>query len=384
MRFTHAAAPTFALLLLGCSANDDAATTAPIGSADAGAIADGSTGDATPGPSPTDAGPPAPETVGVFVASGHAGRTIVSCDDGKTWRFDQSLDPNLRCFADAASDCDHHPGAARGLTYGNGWFFRTNGWGKPGAVSRSRNGIAWEPVTKDTTFGGVVFQNNIVVLGARTPQVSTNDGVTFTPGPDGAIQGWNVRRASVAGGLFWLLGDDGSDVSHSADGKSWTAVKNMPVDCGKMQGGGGFASIGATIVLAGETNVVCRSTDGGTTWTQGTFPGGAVASSPLLVTNGEFRTWGGGKMLTSKDGATWTATALTKPVPLGVVAQSAGGTYVSVRGGWQTWYEKQEFYRSTDGITWTTLPATDAPGGHPIGWMTWGRVPAELACVASK
>ena len=73
--------------------------------------------------------PPA-GTVPMFVAQGQAGRTIISCDDGRTWVADRSDEAWGYC---SDHDCDHGPGAGHGIT-----------WGAPGALKRSRDGVTWE------------------------------------------------------------------------------------------------------------------------------------------------------------------------------------------------------------------------------------------------
>ncbi len=34
------------------------------------------------------------------------------------------------------------------------------------------------------------------------------------------------------------------------------------------------------------------------------------------------------------------------------VAISDAGTFVAIKNEWQQWYDKQEFYRSRDGVSW--------------------------------
>jgi hypothetical protein len=68
---------------------------------------------------------------------------------------------------------------------------------------------------------------------------------------------------------------------------------------------------------------------------------------------------------------------------VGAVAYSpVTGTFVAVRGGWQVWYDQQEFYRSSDGVTWTTLDPSVAPGGHPLRFISFGYGKPSAACPA--
>ena len=103
----------------------------------------------------------------MFVAQGDVGRTAVSYDDGYSWIGDESDDAAVVCFTDG-TDCDHHSGAARGLAFGDGWFLATFGWGTPGGIRRSADGIAWEPVLTGTTFGGIAYRGSIVRMGGES------------------------------------------------------------------------------------------------------------------------------------------------------------------------------------------------------------------------
>jgi hypothetical protein len=95
----------------------------------------------------------------------------------------------------------------------------------------------------------------------------------------------------------------------------------------------------------------------------------------------------------SPDGAAWTAkptevrkknpdgTTQTSPGPhLGAVDRSDKGTFVAVNGGWQQYYEKQRFYRSSDGITWDELPAGSFVGSHPVQFITHGLGEKSAVC----
>lgn len=333
--------------------------------------------------------------VGVFVAQGYAGRVSVSCDDGRTWQHDREdaltdemgmpLPEVERCFDGV--DCDHHPGRAKGIVFHHGWFVRTNGWGPPGGVRRSRNGIAWEEVLEGTTFGGIAtssdgWSEGEVVLGARTPRVSTNDAVAFTDSTNEAISGWNVRRAGFADGHFVIVGNDGNEVGVSSDGVSWTTPTSIDASCGGgIQNEGGIAGMGDAMVIVGGNGTVCRSTDDGATWTTHALPDDITpSSSDVIGTGSELFVWGGGNLLRSSDGATWTATPTEPRITVGAVARSADGTFVAVRGGWNTWNDEQRFYRSTDGVRWEELALEAARRSHPIGWIAWGEIDASIAC----
>jgi hypothetical protein len=295
------------------------------------------------------------------------------------------LPPIERCFDGV--DCDHHPGRAKGIVFHHGWFVRTNGWGPPGAVRRSRNGITWEETLEGTTFGGIATSSDgasdgVVLVGARTPRRSVDDATSFVDSENEAIAGWNVRRAGHAAGHFVIVGNDGTEVGVSTDGVRWTAPSTIDASCGGgIQNDGGIAGIGDAMVIVGGNGTVCRSTDGGATWTTHALPGGATpSSSDVISTGSELLVWAGGEVLRSSDGASWTSTPTEPRITVGAVARSPSGTFVAVRGGWNTWNDEQRFYRSTDGVRWEELPLEAARRSHPIGWIAWGEIDASIAC----
>jgi hypothetical protein len=105
-----------------------------------------------------NSGQPPPGSVPIFVALGHVGRTLVSCDDGRTWTLDRDEDPDNRisCKSD---DCDHNPFSAKDFSFDAGWFITSLGWGNPSTVRRSRDGFHWETVA--TSREGADFDNVI-------------------------------------------------------------------------------------------------------------------------------------------------------------------------------------------------------------------------------
>lgn len=373
------------LLALACGDDDGGTTDDPT--------IDGSVPSGDLGSDPIDGGPRPdgfapgdpdlgsdPEGVPMFVAQGHMGRVTISCDDGRSWTHDSSLDDSVRCFTDGF-DCDHHPGAGKGLTWSprnGGRFFATFGWGPAGSVQRSDDGVSWDPRTEETTFGGMSYGNGVVVAGARNARISTDEGETFGEGIDTGLDVWNVRRAGFAGGVHVLAGSDSgdNDIVHSADGESWSRPSTLPAACGgSIQTSGGIVDVGGRIVIVGGDGTACTSTDGGDTFTETSI--GADTGSHAVSTGDEVLVWSRGQVHRSSNGTDWTSEATTPgDLRLGPVAVSDDGTFVGVRGGWQVWYEDQEFYRSEDGVTWETLDAGSFTGSHPIRDIHFGRVAA--------
>ncbi len=326
----------------------------------------------------------APEGTAMFVAQGHLGRTTLSCDGGHSWVADQSNDDAARCWEPPNSlpDCDHDPGAGRGIAHGEGWFVATYGWGPPGGVERSRDGVTWETVISGTTFGGVAHDGaSTFVAAGNTPQRSTDGGATWTELPYAGLS-YPIRRFGYVphDGGRWIIvadGNGGREIAVSSDaGDSWT-FPEIPAGCGAaVQTDGGIAYGNGVIVIVGGDGVACRSTDGGDSWTTTSFAGSI--SSHLLWTGSQFVVWSPGQLHASSDGESWTSTDITPALTIGPAAVSDDGVFVAVRGGWQVWYEDQAFYRSEDGISWEVLAPGSFAGSHPIRDIAFGHV--DAAC----
>jgi hypothetical protein len=324
--------------------------------------------------------------VPMFVAQGHVGRTTISCDGGKTWVANRSDDDAARCFENGF-DCDHTPGAANGVTWGDGWFYATFGWGQPGSVRRSHDGVTWDKVVNDTTFGGMAFGNGKVLAGSRKPRLSADAGATWTELAEVPLDIWNVREVAFAPfdtGRFVLVGNDGETrriAISSDDGQSWK-LPTVPADCDVSFYRAGGIAYGNGVLLVTDGGVhVCRSVDGGATWKTGDL-GGAIESQ-LLWTGKEFMGWGGGSVRRSADGVSWTSQPISPNLNIGPTAVSDDGAFVAVRGGWSTWYDAQKLYRSDDGVTWQELSAGSFVGSHPITAMTFGWALPSAACGGS-
>ncbi|MEZ4439763.1 MAG: hypothetical protein R3B72_11780 [Polyangiaceae bacterium] len=320
-----------------------------------------------------------PTGLPMFVAQGHFARTTLSCDDGDTWVANQSSDDTARCWSNNNQpDCDHAPDSARGIAYGEGWFVATFGWGPPGQIRRSRNGVDWEPVTSDTTFAGVAYGDGVFLAGANVPRRSTDGAATWTE--LGYVVDQNVRRTAYVaegGGLF-VMATDGPLLLTSDAGDNWWEPSQLPAGCGQnIMFSGGIVSGNGVIVVLGGDGLACRSTDGGQTFTSTTVA--SNIGSDLIFTGSEFMAWSYGERHTSSDGASWTTTP-SDAIDVGPVARSDDGTLVAVNGGWQVWYEQQRFFKSSDGLTWTALDGAAYVGSHPIFDVVFGYGEGSSAC----
>ncbi len=364
------------------------------GEGDAGTGDDGGTSDRDAG-TPLDAG-----QVLAFIAQGHLARTTVSCDLGRTWVANRDEAPaNARCWqrppGGTEIECDHQPTTARGIGFGRAHVIAHFGWGPPGTVRRSRDGVTWETVQSGKTYAGAVNVDGRVLLASATPSITDDDGDSFREVPFIGGLG-TVRRGGggdLDGSVFLLSGDDGVAVNRMGGLEGWQ-VRNPPAACRSGLTQGGIAVGNGVIVIAGGSGV-CVSRDRGDTF-QVVNAGGSVGST-LVWTGTHFvflgQAQGGGRArFQSSDGETWTATPTTvqrtladggmsvQPGPPVAVMGYGGGTFVGVNDEWQRWYEQQAFFRSEDGITWEALPPTAFTGSHPITHFAFGPIDRGAAC----
>ncbi|MEZ4447412.1 MAG: hypothetical protein R3B72_50515 [Polyangiaceae bacterium] len=188
-----------------------------------GAVAIGG-GGAGEGGSSAGGGAPAGK-VPMFVAQGSVGRTMISCDEGKTWVADHAWDVDgdpmvcgstepARCYESTCTYqvdgqcveqpcCDHSADVAKGVVNGAGRFVATWGWGMPGEVRTSDDAVGWTPTLPGDTFGGIAYGGGRFVVASRTPHWS-EDGLTWHAGgeadfknADGSTM-WSVRRFAYA------------------------------------------------------------------------------------------------------------------------------------------------------------------------------------------
>jgi hypothetical protein len=355
--------------------------------------------------SQTDAGPGradasvAAETsnglVGAFVAIGHAGRTTLSCDDGKTWIANRSDDDGLRCFDSPATDCDHNGKAGRGISAAGGFLIANFGWGAPGNIRRSEDGVTWTEVNQGTNFGSMVFGQGKLFAASGTGRISSDWGMTWQ---NAGTFDTSSRRGGFGGtgaGVFLVVGD--GTVHISPDAQAWQ-LSSAPASCARdIQWAGGIASNGQSIVLLNGDGASCRTTDNGQTWTTTSLPG--TISGRLLWNGTHYISWGSStsseaRVFRSSDGATWQSepTTVTRtqggsgtsngpPIgPVAFAANGSGGTYVAANDGWQQWYDKQRFYRSVDGIRWDELPAGTYAPSHPMTHIISANIKKSALC----
>ncbi len=301
----------------------------------------------------------------VLIAQGHVGRTLLSCDDGASWVLDRSDDPDVRC--EGGFDCDHHVGSATGIAASGGAVVMSSGWGTPGRVRRTLDGVTWDVVLDlEFPFASIASGPAGLMGAAPRPWLSTDSGGSWGEVPDVYLA--PPLRQSIhlpLGDGRYLLTSEGNGLRvflTDDAGQSFQEASPLPSGCMAIS----FAYGNGTVAMQEVNGGVCLSSDGGVTWSVASV-GEGVGFRTLDFVGGRFVVIGesnGQRVLhESPDAQTWTATPTNLPgatwnLVLGHNADS--GTLVAVSGS----YEEQRFFRSEDGLDWTETPA--APGGHPI------------------
>jgi len=377
--------------LPNCSGSDEAkapVTPVPAINADAGPSpavnAEGGTTNDRPDGSTPPPPPPPPPKASVLVAAGHMARTVMSCDGGLTWINDQSQDDDARCWIQGPSyvECDHTPYSSPngGLTYGDGWFYAAFGWGYAGSVRRSSDGKNWETVKTGGWGGGVAYaKQSLFVLWEGSWSTSPDRGTTWNLLTDSPRDNFDHASPRTVGDTIIVMGR-AAGAQQSAVSSDGGLTWSTPTGLGATDGHS-FASGNGVLVSAGSDGTSARSVDGGATWTTETVIDGGNWATNMLFDGTTFVALGDGKKWSSPDGVTWSSV----PFKIDGVAPVAwwGGTaaydpvaksYVAILTEWNNYYDKQRAYRSTDGVTWTTLDATAFKGGHPLRTIVHGEI----------
>ena len=327
----------------------------------------------------------------VFVAAGHMGRTMMSCDGGLTWIHDRSDRDEARCWVSGDPnyvECDHTPysSPAGGLVYGDGRFYSASGWGFDGSVRRTTDGASWDTVKTGGWGGGVAYaKHTLLVVWEGAWSTSTDSGSTWNPVPSTDSNGFDHALPRGVGDRFFVIGRDGgaATLALSSDGGgSWT----RPSGLGRSNGVSLVEGNGV-VVGTGETGMVARSVNGGQTWSsKQVLPAAAGWATRLVFDGSAFVALSGGSRWTSTDGEAWTSTPFTIDGAAAPPWWSAAfavdpetRTFVAVLSVWGNYYDKQRAYRSADGIAWTTLDDQHFKGGHPLSQIVSGRLDAP-AC----
>lgn len=308
-------------------------------------------------PDVTDAPPPPPPAEGsvpLVLGVGTGFETMLSCDGGQSWINGRAV-PGGMCVDDG--DCSHDPGRAMGLTYSNGWFIVPYGNDpeREQQVRRTRDGVNWEQVL-DRGANGAAAGNGRVVLASNPPTYSDDDGETWTTGDsfESTPPALNTRAITYIpydGGRFLMyLESNAMDMVVSRDGETFISTGQFPQNCrvSDMTYGGGVV-----IIANHAQQTLCRSDDGGETWTtsQLTPAGGGdpVIVPGIFWTGTEFIAFGAGSSFSSPDGLDWAPVTVTSPTFIvGGHTRTDEGTFVGEGNS-------NGILTSPDALTWTLV-----------------------------
>lgn len=330
--------------------------------------------------------------VPVFLAQGHLGRTVISCDDGKTWVHDRSDSDGGLCWVSGPDfvECDHQPTSAAGSDSGDGWLFTSFGHGYNGTVRASRDGVTFAIINQNSWGSGLSYVDGFLLWAAGQWPGSTDFGKTWV-NTSSAIPGGSFDTRVIArfGRNLAVSGDPAAGMFSRDGGKSWFLVtlndgvqwaRNVKV----AEGNGRLVTLSSR--RDSNNDLVAYqafSIDEGKTWhgkAAYTGPDDGYDWQGLFFSDGQFVTFAKGYKMTSADGETWVSTPVSNGgATRGPIARGPTGTFVSIPNNWGGYYDKQHAYRSTDGITWAQLSGEAFQGGHPIGVIISGTLPAS-AC----
>lgn len=346
-----------------------------------------SSGEALP---PTSTPVPQGKTT-VFFANGHMGRTVISCDDGRTWIRDRSADDNARCWTNGDPnyvECDHSVYAGRGVdASSDGYFYINNGWGYNGEARRTRDNVTFETVRTGGWGGGIAsFGSDLFLLWGAWP-TSTNGGATWTSRTDGIDYSYDHPDLVRIGERLFVKDRAGKLILSLDHGRTWlqtTGLGSFPINAIASNGGSQFVAIGQ----AGTPTVPysAKSNDGGITWTTTVVANADLQNSwlsSLAYDGSTYISWINGKAVKSTDGVTWVSQNFTYPNGGStsgnlVRFNPATHTFVTIDATWGSWYGSQSAYRSADGIAWTKLSSAAFKGGHPMNQITVGEIDKSL------
>ncbi len=344
-------------LMMGCDGDSEAGSGGAGASATTSGDAPTTSGPGGPGAttttnsSTTGTGGSAPNLEPVFVAIGAGAWAATTCDRGQTWSTSE-FSPDRE---------DHSEWSAfGGLAFGNDAFVMATGWGFPGHVIRSADGVIWQDLDDaafpgsgfDSSVGGVVFDGASFLLFGSSIW-SSADGSTWTvtgnelpPGSNQLRQLRAFPTGLIVASVETQYGDDhslGNWITVSSDGgTSWSEGTGYDAACGNpIQHWGDIELKDGVLLVGAET--LCRSTDLGQTWSTVETPNGESIRD-LFADATYFYAASGSRIFRSADGTSWEEAA-----DLGTeIAKGSwgGGAYVAMNG------DGTRVFYSGDGSSW--------------------------------
>ncbi len=195
--------------------------------------------------------------------------------------------------------------------------------GEAGAVftstDQAQNWSAVQAPAAAALHGAACHGDRFIAVGDAGTIIHGSPASAFSAVADTPAPG-PLRAVAGDGQEFWVaVGDDGAVVRSTDDGQSWSSV-----DMGRSEhlshvawGQGRFIAVGQGARGWGQSPLMLRSDDGGTSWTVADLPADFVSQSrPLgaLATDGQGR-WsaagnGGDHLLSTDNGQIWSVARL--------------------------------------------------------------------------
>ena len=306
----------------------------------------------------------------VFVALADGGFTATSCDGGRTWTTQTQ----------SGKQGDHTPWTAfGGLAFGHDVFVAGFGWGAPGHLLVSADGLTWQdlPAAHFTVDGKVVGYDpftsavafdgdELLAFGSMLWRSGTGEDwegepLSLPPGsdqvrqlrafPGGVVVAALENQQDPSVGNFAAVSQDG--------GLQWTVGTGYSSSCSHAIQHWGDIELRDGVILVGNGDV-CRSTDMGSTWEAMSEPLGPGDLQDLFVDETGFGAVLGSRIFHSDDGTAWSEVA-DLGVPLARAAY-ADGAFAAVSA------TATEYFWSTDGVRWQAGETTE-----PIRESAWVR-----------
>ncbi|MEM9190969.1 MAG: hypothetical protein AAGF12_17420 [Myxococcota bacterium] len=319
---------------------------------------------------------PAPEgQVPMFVAYGHAARTLTSCDGGETWMAEHSFEAN-------GHDHSEYSGLGR-MAYGAGKFIACAGWGTPTKIVLSENGVDWEDLP-DSAFvledgtqerprggcSGIAWDGTQYAFIAGGRLFQSTDGRLWVRHPTPVPGESHIRAMSGGGGLLVYIrggayfSDDGGD--------SWFQGDGFRTACGGgAQRGGRILFDGDRVLVSGRDGVACVSENRART-----FRSATIGNNIRFITpdgTGYLATSYRNELHRSPDGLAWTDLTHDANAEFAALAREPGGAYVAVSRDAQT------FFRSENGTEWTRARSMGVDDDY-LWTIVFGHASASAAC----
>lgn len=338
------------------------------GSPDAGAAGTGGGSAANPLTGARGATPPA-GFVGMFVASGNGGRTVISCDDGRTW---------IAQHKHSDGNDDHSEFTHKGFAHAPGKLVVLMGWGQPPSVKVSENGVDWQRKSVPGKENGTIVYDGVKFI------IASNGGSSTASDPLGTwsaagrtnhgehVRGGGGGPGPAGQGAAGAGGSGALPVVTWNGGATWLRPSGCPsMDFSNLGQTGGAAFGGGILLIASTLGKGCVLQPSSNAGMMVSLPGGAQGKVDWV--GDRFIIASQSRVMASPDGKSW---AVINTLPIGKIKLqdvdvSDKGTFVGIGAG------ANLFYRSADGLTWDVVTG---PSGGNLRDLEWVHARPSAMC----